>query len=225
MNNFEAHILVVDDDDGIRDLVKKYLNENNFLVTTAKNAEDADKKTNIIKFDLIILDIMMPGQTGLQFLSENKKRIQTPVILLTAKGEPKERIEGLEVGADDYLPKPFEPKELILRIRNILNKTKKHDNKRVIVFDNIKIDLNKLIIYKNKEEFKINNTEKIILEKMINSPGQSFSRDYIGNLIDIDKERSIDVIITRLRKKIELDPKNPKYLQTIRGTGYVLWIE
>jgi len=225
MNNFEAHILVVDDDDGIRDLVKKYLNENNFLVTTAKNAEDADKKTKIIKFDLIILDIMMPGQTGLQFLSENKKKIQTPVILLTAKGEPKERIEGLEVGADDYLPKPFEPKELILRIRNILNKTKKHDNKRVIVFDNIKIDLNKLIIYKNKEEFKINNTEKIILEKMINSPGQSFSRDYIGNLIDIDKERSIDVIITRLRKKIELDPKNPKYLQTIRGTGYVLWIE
>ena len=126
MNNFEAHILVVDDDDGIRDLVKKYLNENNFLVTTAKNAEDADKKTNIIKFDLIILDIMMPGQTGLQFLSENKKKIQTPVILLTAKGEPKERIEGLEVGADDYLPKPFEPKELILRIRNILSKTKKH---------------------------------------------------------------------------------------------------
>ena len=225
MNNFEAHILVVDDDDGIRDLVKKYLNENNFLVTTAKNAEDADKKTGIIKFDLIILDIMMPGQTGLQFLSENKKKILTPVILLTAKGEPKERIEGLEVGADDYLPKPFEPKELILRIRNILSKTKKHDNKRVVIFDNIKIDLNKLIIYKNKEEFKINNTEKIILEKMINSPGQSFSRDYIGNLIDIDKERSIDVIITRLRKKIELDPKNPKYLQTIRGTGYVLWIE
>ena len=225
MNNFEAHILVVDDDDGIRDLVKKYLNENNFLVTTAKNAEDAYKKINIIKFDLIILDIMMPGQTGLQFLSENKKKIQTPVILLTAKGEPKERIEGLEVGADDYLPKPFEPKELILRISNILSKTKRHDIKREIKFDNIKIDLNKLIIYKNKEEFKINNTEKIILEKMINSPGQSFSRDYIGNLIDIDKERSIDVIITRLRKKIELDPKNPKYLQTIRGTGYVLWIE
>ena len=225
MNNFEAHILVVDDDDGIRDLVKKYLNENNFLVTTAKNAEDAYKKTNIIKFDLIILDIMMPGQTGLQFLSENKKKIQTPVILLTAKGEPKERIEGLEIGADDYLPKPFEPKELILRISNILSKTKRHDIKREIKFDNIKIDLNKLIIYKNKEEFKINNTEKIILEKMINSPGQSFSRDYIGNLIDIDKERSIDVIITRLRKKIELDPKNPKYLQTIRGTGYVLWIE
>ncbi len=225
MNNFDAHILVVDDDDGIRDLVKKYLNENNFLITTAKNSEDASKKIDIVKFDLIILDIMMPGKTGLQFLSENKKKLNTPVILLTAKGEPKERIEGLEVGADDYLPKPFEPKELTLRIRNILSKTKKHDIKRLVEFDNIKIDLNKLIIYKNKEEFKINNTEKIILEKMINSPGESFSRDYIGNLIDIDKERWIDVIITRLRKKIELDPKNPKYLQTIRGTGYVLWIE
>ena len=225
MNNFDAHILVVDDDDGIRDLVKKYLNENNFLITTAKNSEDASKKIDIVKFDLIILDIMMPGKTGLQFLSENKKKLNTPVILLTAKGEPKERIEGLEIGADDYLPKPFEPKELILRIRNILSKTKKHDIKRLVEFDNIKIDLNKLIIYKNKEEFKINNTEKIILEKMINSPGESFSREYIGNLIDIDKERSIDVIITRLRKKIELDPKNPKYLQTIRGTGYVLWIE
>ena len=225
MNNFEAHILVVDDDDGIRDLVKKYLNENNFLITTAKNAEDAAEKINIIKFDLIILDIMMPGKTGLQFLSENKKKLYTPVILLTAKGEPKERVEGLEIGADDYLPKPFEPKELILRIRNILSKTKKHDKKRVIEFDNIKIDLNKLIIHKNKEEFKINNTEKIILEKMINAPGETFSRESIGNLIDIDKERSVDVIITRLRKKIEDNPKNPKYLQTIRGSGYVLWIE
>ena len=175
MNNFEAHILVVDDDDGIRDLVKKYLNENNFLVTTAKNAEDAYKKTNIIKFDLIILDIMMPGQSGLELTKEIRKNKDTPIIFLTAMGEAASRIEGLEIGADDYLPKPFEPKELILRIRNILSKTKKHDNKRVIKFDNIKIDLNKLIIYKNKEEFKINNTEKIILEKMINSPGQSFS--------------------------------------------------
>ena len=225
MNNFDAHILVVDDDDGIRNLVKKYLNENNYLITTAKDAKDADEKIKIIKFDLIILDIMMPGQTGLEFLKINKKIINTPVILLTAKGEPKERIEGLEIGADDYLPKPFEPKELVLRIKNILEKTKSSNTKRVIEFDNIKIDLNKLMIHKNEEEIKINNTEKIILEKMINSPGKSFSRDYIGNLIDIDKERSIDVIITRLRKKIELNPKKPKYLQTLRGTGYVLWIE
>ena len=225
MTNFDAHILVVDDDDGIRSLLKKYLNDNNYLITTAKDTNDAYDKIKVIKFDLIILDIMMPGQTGLEFLNINKKKINTPVILLTAKGEPKERIEGLEVGADDYLPKPFEPKELVLRIKNILEKTKSSNIRRVIEFDNIKIDLNKLMIHKNKEEFKINNTEKIILEKMINSPGETFSRNYIGNLIEIDKERSVDVIITRLRKKIELDPKNPKYLQTIRGAGYVLWIE
>ena len=225
MNKFLAHILVVDDDDGIRNLVKQYLNENNFLITTAKNAIDAKEKISIIKFDLIVLDIMMPGQSGLEFTLENKDKISTPIILLTAKGEASERIEGLEVGADDYLPKPFEPKELVLRIKNILNKTKNKNIKRIIKFDNIKIDLNKLSIVKNEKEFKINNTEKIILEKMINAPGQTFSRELIGKLIDLDKERSIDVIITRLRKKIEIDPKNPKYLQTIRGSGYVLWIE
>ena len=225
MNNFLAHILVVDDDDGIRDLVKQYLTENNFLITTAKNAIDAKEKISIIKFDLIVLDIMMPGQSGLEFTLENKDKINTPIILLTAKGEASERIEGLEIGADDYLPKPFEPKELVLRIKNILNKTKSKNIKRIIKFDNIEIDLNKLLIFKNEKEFKINNTEKIILEKMINAPGQTFSRELIGKLIDLDKERSIDVIITRLRKKIEIDPKNPKYLQTIRGSGYVLWIE
>jgi len=225
MNKFEAHILVVDDDNGIRELVKQYLVENNYLITTANNAEDAKEKISIIKFDLIILDIMMPGKTGLEFTLENKDKINTPIILLTAKGEANERIEGLEVGADDYLPKPFEPKELILRIKNILNKTKNKIQKRIIEFDNIKINLNKSLIIQNKKEFKINNTEKIILEKMINAPGQTFTRESIGKLINIDKERSIDVIITRLRKKIEIDAKNPKYLQTIRGAGYVLWIE
>ncbi len=225
MDNFIAHILVVDDDDGIRSLVKKYLIENNFLVTTADSAEDAFEKIKLIKFDLIILDIMMPGKSGLEFIKENKKKLETPIILLTAKGQPNERIEGLEIGADDYLPKPFEPKELILRIQNILNKTKKNNQKRIIEFQNIKIDLNKQIIIKNENEYKINTTEKLILEKMINNPGKIFSREDIGLLIDLDKERSIDVIITRLRKKIELNPKNPKFLQTIRGEGYVLWIE
>ena len=225
MNKFSGHILVVDDDDGIRDLVKQYLTENNFLITTAKNAEEAKEKISIIKFDLIVLDIMMPGKTGLEFTLENKNKINTPIILLTAKGEAAERIKGLEVGADDYLPKPFEPKELILRIKNILNKTKSKNQKKIIEFNNVKINLSKSLIIQNKKEFKINNTEKIILEKMINAPGQTFSRETIGKLIDLDKERSIDVIITRLRKKIEIDPKNPKYLQTIRGTGYVLWIE
>jgi two-component system phosphate regulon response regulator OmpR len=225
MNNYNIHILVVDDDEGIRSLVKRYLNENDYLVTTASSAEDASDKIKVIKFDLIILDIMMPGKSGLEFIQDHKKKLETPIILLTAKGEANERVEGLEVGADDYLPKPFEPKELLLRIQNILNKTKKTDQKRIIEFENVKIDLNKLLIIKNDNEFKINNTEKIILERMINNPGKTFSREDIGNIINLDKERSIDVIITRLRKKIEIDPKNPKFLQTIRGTGYVLWIK
>ena len=225
MKKFKAHILIVDDDDRIRELVKQYLNDNDYLVTTAKNAEDAKEKIKFIKFDIIILDIMMPGQNGLEFINENKKKIETPIILLTAKGETGDRIEGLEIGADDYLAKPFDPKELVLRIKNIIEKTKTKIQKRVVNFSNINIDLNKLLIIKNNREFKINSTEKIILEKMINSPGQTFTREEIGKFINLEKERSIDVIITRLRKKIEDDPKNPKFLQTIRGTGYVLWIE
>ena len=225
MDKFESHILLVDDDEGIRSLVKKYLNENNFLVTTSDSAENASEKVKIIKFDLIILDIMMSGKSGLDFINDHKKDLDTPIILLTAKGEASERVEGLELGADDYLAKPFEPKELILRIKNILIKTIKTDQKRIIEFENVKIDLNKLLIIKNNKEFKINNTEKIILERMINNPGNTFSRESIGQLINLDKERSIDVIITRLRKKIEINPKNPKFLQTIRGAGYVLWIE
>ena len=225
MNKFEAHILVVDDDDGIRNLVKQYLLENNFLITTAKNAEEAKNKIAVVKFDLIVLDIMMPKKSGLEFLEENKNKLSAPVILLTAKGKPSERIEGLETGADDYLSKPFEPKELILRIKNILTKTKIKNIKKLIEFGNVKIDLKKLLILKENKQFKINNTEKKILEKMINSPGQTFSREDIAKIINLEKERSIDVIITRLRKKIEKDPKNPKYLQTKRGEGYVLWIE
>jgi two-component system phosphate regulon response regulator OmpR len=225
MKKTKAHILIVDDDERIRELIKQYLNDNEYLVTTANNAEDAKEKIKIIKFDLIILDIMMPGQNGLDFMAENRKEINTPIILLTAKGAPNERVEGLEIGADDYLAKPFEPKELILRIKNILDKTKTKSQKRIVNFSNLNIDLNKLLIIKNNQEYKINNTEKIILEKMINSPGETFTREEIGKIINLDKERSIDVIITRLRKKIEVDPKNPKFLQTIRGSGYVLWIE
>ncbi len=225
MNKNNKHILVVDDDDRIRDLIKEYLIKNYYIVTTAKDAFDAQKKVMIIKFDLIVLDIMMPGKSGLTFTTENKNKLYTPIILLTAKGEPEERVHGLEIGADDYLAKPFEPKELALRIKNILNKTKSKNIKRLIEFGNVKVDLSKHLILKDKKEFKINNTEKTILEVMINSPGKSFSRDEIGKIINLEKERSIDVIITRLRKKIELDPKNPKYLQTLRGEGYVLWIE
>ena len=224
MNNQIAHILIVDDDDGIRKLVKQYLSENNFLVSTANSAEDAEKKIELFKFDLIVLDVMMPGKSGIEFISENKKKIQTPIILLTAKGETADRIQGLEIGADDYLPKPFEPKELTLRIESILNRIEKK-HKKFVEFSSVKIDLDKLYIIKDKKEYKINSAEQIILQRMINSPGIILSRDEISNLINVDKERSIDVIITRLRKKIENDPKNPKYLQTVRGEGYVLWIE
>ena len=225
MDKYLAHILVVDDDDRIRELVKQYLLENKYLVTTAKDAFDAKNKIEIIKFDLIILDIMMPKKSGLELISEVKKEIDLPIILLTAKGETSERVTGLEFGADDYLSKPFEPKELLLRIRNILNKTLQKNNVSKISIGNSSLDLNKLIINRDGKKYKINNTEKLILEKMIRSSGKIFSREEIGKLININKERSIDVIITRLRQKVETDSKNPQYLQTIRGTGYVLWIE
>jgi len=225
MNKFKAHILVVDDDDGIRNLVKKFLNNNNYLVTTASNALEAENKLGVVQFDLIVLDIMMPGKTGLEFINDNKFNLKTPIILLTAKGDISDRIEGLEVGADDYLPKPFEPKELELRISSILKRTQKDEIRHVVEFQNLKIDLKKLYIIKKGMQFKINTTEKKILEQMINLPGRIFSRNSIGNLIDVDKERSVDVIITRLRKKVEDDPKNPRFLQTVRGEGYVFWIE
>ena len=225
MKKYKAHVLVVDDDDRIRELLKEYLTEENYLISTSNNAENAKQKIEMIKFDIIILDIMMPGQSGLDLTHSLREKINTPIILLTAMGEPNERIEGLEKGADDYLAKPFEPKELVLRIQNILKKTENKIQVNEIEFNEININLKKLVITNKNNFHKINNTEKIILEKMINSPGQTFSREQIGKLIKIDKERSIDVIITRLRKKIEDDPKNPKYLQTIRGAGYVLWME
>ena len=225
MDKYLAHILVVDDDDRIRELVKQYLLENKYLVTTAKDAFDAKNKTEIIKFDLMILDIMMPKKSGLELTSEIKKEIDLPIILLTAKGETSERVTGLEFGADDYLSKPFEPKELLLRIKNILNKTLQKNNINKISIGNSNLDLNKLTINRDGKKYKINNTEKLILEKMIRSSGKVFSREEMGKLININKERSVDVIITRLRQKIETDSKNPQYLQTIRGSGYVLWIE
>ena len=225
MNKNIFHILVVDDDDRIRELVKQYLEENNFLVNTAADAFEAKKKIDIIKFDILILDIMMPGKSGLSLTKEIKKTNQTPVILLTAKGESTDRIKGLEIGADDYLGKPFEPKELLLRIKNILNKTQKPHFPNEIYIGNALINLKKLNIKIKNKIVKINPQEKQILEKMLEVPGKVFSRSDIGKIINISKERTVDVMITRLRQKIESNPKNPKYLQTIRGSGYVLWIE
>ena len=225
MNKNIFHILVVDDDNRIRELVKEYLEENNFLITTAKDSLDAKKKLEIIKFDLIVLDIMMPGQSGLSLTKEIKKENSMPIILLTAKGGAVNRIEGLEIGADDYLGKPFEPKELLLRIKNILNKTKKTPLPNEVYIGNALVNLKKLSIKLNEKVIKINPQERKILEKMLESPGKVFSREDIGKIINISKERTIDVMITRLRQKIETSPKNPKYLQTIRGSGYVLWIK
>ena len=225
MNKNIFHILVVDDDDRIRELVKEYLVENNFLVTTAKNVFDAKKKLEIIKFDILILDIMMPGESGLSLTKEVKKKYSTPIILLTAKGETQDRIKGLELGADDYLGKPFEPKELLLRIKNILKKIQKPILQNEIYIGDVLVNLNKFNINIDYKIKKINPQEKKILEKMLEFPGKIFSRNDIGKIINISKERTIDVMITRLRQKIELNPKNPKYLQTIRGSGYVLWIE
>ncbi len=219
------HILVVDDDDRIRALLKEYLNENKFLVTTAQNADEAKTKLSHFKFDLIVLDVMMPGQSGYDLTKEIKGNNCPPIILLTAKGEVENRIKGLELGADDYIGKPFEPKELLLRIKNIISKKVKIDlGKKHSVGDAI-IDLNKMTIKLKNGQRKINVTEKKILMEMLANPGKTYSRSKIGELSGIQQERSIDVMITRLRQKIETDPKNPKYLQTIRGSGYVLWIE
>jgi two-component system, OmpR family, phosphate regulon response regulator OmpR len=225
MENNKSHILVVDDDDRIRDLLKDYLTENNYIVSTAENAEEAKNKLDNLKFDIIILDVMMPGQNGYDLTIEIKKEMKVPIILLTAKGEVENRIKGLELGADDYIGKPFEPKELLLRVKNIIKKDNKIDLNLNYYVGNAEIDLNKMTIKLNNKLKKINNSEKKVLIEMLANPGKTYSREEIGKISKITQERSIDVMITRLRQKIELDSKNPKYLQTIRGSGYVLWIE
>jgi len=222
----KKHILIVDDDDRIRELIKEYLQNNSFYTTTAKNSEDAKNKIKLIKFDLIILDIMMPGQSGLELSKEIKETSDQPIILLTAMGGTSDRISGLETGADDYLPKPFEPKELLLRIKNILKRVKKNKNLNPILkFGDIKVDLEKMSIKSKKTETKLNSAEKLLLENMILSVGQIFHREQISKIVHLSKERAVDVMITRLRQKIEPDPKNPKYLQTVRGNGYILWTD
>ncbi len=225
MENNKLHILVVDDDDRIRSLLKDYLSENNYIVSTAENADEAKKKINYLKFDIIILDVMMPGQNGYDLTQEIKKKIKVPIILLTAKGEVENRIKGLELGADDYIGKPFEPKELLLRIKNVIKSSIKIDLEAKHQIGKAKIDLNKMIINLKEIDKKINNSEKKVLIEMLSNPGKTYSREEIGKISGITQERSIDVMITRLRQKIEVNPKNPKYLQTIRGAGYVLWVE
>jgi len=223
MEKNKFHILVVDDDDKIRNLIKQFLNEKGFIVSTAINAENAKLKIDIFNFNLIILDVMMPGQTGYDLTKELKQSKNVPIILLTAKGEVENRIHGLELGADDYLGKPFEPQELLLRVKNIIKMNTNINALESTKIGEAELNLGKMTIKLNKKVKKINSSEKNVLTKMLSSPGRIFSRLEIGKISKISKERSIDVMITRLRKKIEINPKNPKFLQTIRGSGYVLW--
>tara|TARA_X000001036_G_C20651734_1_gene795296 strand:- start:881 stop:1558 length:678 start_codon:yes stop_codon:yes gene_type:complete len=225
MENNKLHILVVDDDDRIRDLLKDYLSENSYIVSTAENAEQAKLKLEYLKFDVIILDVMMPGQNGYELTKDIKKKISVPIILLTAKGEVENRIKGLELGADDYIGKPFEPKELLLRINNIIKNNNNIDINLKYFIGDAEVDLNKMTVNLNSIIKKINNSEKRVLIEMLGNPGKTYSREKIGQISGIVQERSIDVMITRLRQKLEVNPKNPKFLQTIRGSGYVLWIK
>ena len=225
MENNKKHILVVDDDDRIRNLLKDYLNDNGFLTSSAKDGNEAVEKISVFEFDLIVLDVMMPGKSGFELTKEIKKKNDVPIILLTAKGEVENRIKGLEFGADDYLGKPFEPKELLLRIKNIIKKKQKADINKIYKLGNTSIDLGSLQINLNNVIHKVNSKEKKVLIEMLGKPGKTFSREEMIKISGINNERSIDVMITRLRQKIENDPKNPKYLQTIRGTGYVIWID
>ena len=225
MEKNKYHILVVDDDDKIRLLIKEYLSNKGYLVSTAENANKAKIKIDIFNFNLIILDVMMPGQSGYDLTKELKTSKNIPIILLTAKGEVENRIHGLEIGADDYIGKPFDPKELLLRVKNVIKMNIDPNKLLSSKIGEAELNLNKMTIKIKDKLKKINSSEKKVLMKMLSSPGKIFSRTDIGKIASISKERSIDVMITRLRKKIELDPKNPKFLQTIRGSGYVLWVK
>ncbi len=229
MINKKAHILVVDDDTRLRSLLTRFLRESDFMVSSAKGAPEARAMLKQYKFDLLIVDIMMPGESGLEFLDKLRKEDNVPVILLTAMGESGDRINGLERGADDYLPKPFEPKELVLRIKNILKRTPQDDET-----GNSKLNLGlcwydlekKELTNKQGQIIHITPVEQAMLSLLGQKSGQIFSRDKLAELLGAGQgPRSIDVQVTRLRKKIEKDSKNPRYLQTVRGKGYMLLTE
>ena len=229
MENSKAHILVVDDDTRLRSLLQRFLRESDFYVSSAKGADEAREMMNQYEFDLLIVDIMMPEESGLTFLSKLRQEDSVPVILLTAMGETGDRINGLEIGADDYLPKPFEPKELVLRIKNILKRTPKESGAPVQKL-NLGLcwyDLDKKeLTTKQGVIIHITPVEQAMLSLLGQKSGQIFSRDKLAQLLGAGQgPRSIDVQVTRLRKKIEKDSKNPRYLQTVRGKGYMLLTE
>ena len=224
IDNLDNHILIVDDDDKIRNLLKDFLISNNFLVSTAINGEEALKIINIINFDVLILDIMMPGIDGYELTKIIRSSSLVPIIHLTAMGDTDNVIQGLEIGADDYLSKPFEPKELLLRIKNILKKTNTKSFKDQIQINNLVLNLVTGEISGSKSSRTLNANELSILRILSKDLGKAFSREELSKILGFEQERTLDVCINRLRKKIEVDPKYPKYLKTKRGAGYLLWV-
>ena len=224
----KSHILVVDDDARLRGLLSKYLRDNGFEISTAENGAVAVELVSLFKFDLMIVDVMMPEMDGLDFTKNVRKDNDTPIMLLTAMGEIDDRINGLECGADDYLVKPFEPKELLLRINSILKRTSKSnfDDMRALAeikMGNCRYDVRHGELYVNEERVHLSPSESMLLNILATSVGKVFSREDLGNRIGNEGNlRTIDVQITRLRRKIEIDQKNPKYIQTVRGQGYCL---
>ena len=216
------HILIIDDDDRIRNLLEKYLIKNNFVVSTASNTNEARDMIQKYIFDLMIVDNMMPNESGIEFLHKiRQNNNNTPAIMLTALGEIENRIEGLSAGADDYLSKPFEPKELVLRINNILKRVNRVSDNNIINFDDFSFNLSKNELYKNNILIKLTDTEIKILNIFFGNLNIVLTREDLCKMLNGIDERSIDVQITRLRKKIETDPKNPKFLKTIRHKGYL----
>ena len=230
MNDLDPHLLVVDDDERIRSLLKKFLMRNGFLVSTARDAAHARRVLAGLEFDLIVLDVMMPGEDGMALTRALRETLQTPILLLTAKGETDNRIEGLEAGADDYLPKPFEPKELLLRINAILRRmpdTSAADAApKVLSLGVIRYDMERGEMWQGDDLVRLTATEVQLMKIFAAQPGVALSRSKLVEELGRDRgqaqERAVDVQITRLRRKIESDPKQPQYLQTVRGAGYML---
>ena len=229
MSENKAHLLLVDDDKRILSLLSTYLSKNNFLVSSARNSIEARSLLNYFEFDLLIIDIMMPGENGLHLLESIRKQINVPAIFLSAKGESKDKISGLEIGADDYLSKPFEPKELLLRLERLLlrnNRKSSNETDRYVEIGNKVFDLYRMELSYENRIVKLTNLEISLLKFLVLNPEKTISREMVLKDLNLNHEdkdinqRNVDVQITRLRKKIEQDPKNPRHLKTVRGRGY-----
>ena len=220
----EAHLLVIDDDARLRDLLRRYLVESGFRVTTAGDAAEARLKLQSLAFDLLIVDVMMPGESGLALTESLRRTNAVPILLLTAMAEPENRIDGLERGADDYLTKPFEPRELVLRIRNILQRAATESERMAVLrLGEYRLDLRRGELVRGEEPVRLTSAEQSLLAALAAQPGEAISREKLAEATQLGGNlRAVDVQVTRLRRKIERDPRFPRYLQTVRGTGYVL---